>query len=75
MILQLGVKPSWFDAFSSATSEEYSNVPGTPSAGDLRKYMIDSTSVGDSAVPEMLLKVLEPYQREGLLSSHSQLLY
>lgn len=70
MILQLGVKPSWFDAFSSVMNEEYSHVSGTPSAGDLRGYMIDSPQVGDSAVPEMLLKVLEPYHREGLLSSH-----
>lgn len=74
MILQLGVKPSWFDAFSSVMSEEYSYVPGTPSAGDLRGYMIDSPRVGDSAVPEMLLKVLEPYHREGQLLSHSKLL-
>ncbi|KAL8497878.1 hypothetical protein ACS0TY_021287 [Phlomoides rotata] len=67
MILQLGAKPSWFDAFSTAMNEAYSHVPGTPSAGDLRGYMIDSPRVGDSAVPEMLLKVLEPYRREGCL--------
>lgn len=67
MILQLGVKPSWFDAFSSVMNEEYSHVSGTPSAGDLRGYMIDSPQVGDSAVPEMLLKVLEPYHREACL--------
>ncbi|XP_047942108.1 WD repeat-containing protein 11 [Salvia hispanica] len=67
MILQLGVKPSWFDTFSSVTSEEYSYAAGTPSAGDLRGYMIDSPGVGDSAVPEMLLKVLEPYHREACL--------
>lgn len=74
MILQLGVKPSWFDTFSSVTSEEYSYAAGTPSAGDLRGYMIDSPGVGDSAVPEMLLKVLEPYHREGLLLSQFHLL-
>ncbi|XP_041999067.1 WD repeat-containing protein 11-like isoform X2 [Salvia splendens] len=67
MILQLGVKPSWFDTFSSVTSEEYSYATRTPSAGDLRGYMIDSPRVGDSAVPEMLLKVLEPYHREACL--------
>ncbi|XP_057768049.1 uncharacterized protein LOC130988263 [Salvia miltiorrhiza] len=67
MILQLGVKPSWFDALSTVMSVEYSYVPGTPSAGDLRGYMIDSPRVGDSAVPEMLLKVLEPYHREACL--------
>lgn len=74
MILQLGVKPSWFDAFSTAMNEAYSHVPGTPSAGDLRGYMIDSPRVGDSAVPEMLLKVLEPYHKEGLHLSCLQLI-
>ncbi|KAL7093492.1 hypothetical protein ACP275_11G043500 [Erythranthe tilingii] len=63
MVLQMGVKPSWFDAFSTAMNEVH--IPGTPSAGDLRGYMIDSPRVGDSAVPEMLLKVLEPYRKEG----------
>ncbi|KAH6761586.1 Transducin family protein / WD-40 repeat family protein [Perilla frutescens var. hirtella] len=67
MILQLGVKPSWFDAFSLVMNQEYSDVSRTPSAGDLRGYMIDSPHVGDSAVPEMLLKVLEPYHREACL--------
>lgn len=27
--------------------------------------MVDSPPVGDSVVPEMLLKVLAPYRREG----------
>ncbi|KAL6585966.1 hypothetical protein OROMI_002610 [Orobanche minor] len=67
MVLQFGVKPSWFHAFSSTTNEAYSCIPGTSSAGDLRGYMIDSPSIGDSAVPEMLLKVLEPYRKEGCL--------
>ncbi|KAG8367427.1 hypothetical protein BUALT_Bualt16G0070700 [Buddleja alternifolia] len=71
MILQLGVKPSWFDPFAA-----YSQIPGTPSAGDLRGYMIDSPRVGDSAVAEMLLKVLEPYRKEGcLLDDESARLY
>ncbi|EYU34986.1 hypothetical protein MIMGU_mgv1a0003442mg, partial [Erythranthe guttata] len=59
----MGVNPSWFEAFSTAMNEAH--IPGTPSAGDLRGYMIDSPRVGDSAVPEMLLKVLEPYRKEG----------
>ncbi|KAL6496579.1 hypothetical protein OROGR_029837 [Orobanche gracilis] len=67
MVLQFGVKPSWFHTFSSTTNEAYSRIPGTSSAGDLRGYMIDSPSIGDSAVPEMLLKVLEPYRKEGCL--------
>ncbi|KAL0333972.1 UNVERIFIED_CONTAM: hypothetical protein Sangu_1553400 [Sesamum angustifolium] len=65
MILQLGVKPAWFDVFS-ATMNDW-NTPGTPSAGDLRGYMIASPRVGDSVVPEMLLKVLEPYRKAGCL--------
>ncbi|KAG1346198.1 hypothetical protein COCNU_06G000270 [Cocos nucifera] len=38
----------------------------TASVQDLRNYMIDSTlpAVGDSVVPELLLKVLEPYRKE-----------
>lgn len=71
MILQLGVKPSWFDPFNTSMSESY--IPGTPSAGDLRGYMINSPRAGDSAVPEMLLKVLEPYHKHGMLLSCLQL--
>ncbi|KAG9156624.1 hypothetical protein Leryth_006611 [Lithospermum erythrorhizon] len=67
MILQLGVKPSWFNS-SSPTVDNLSNqIPSTPSAGDLRGYMIKSLSAADSVVPEMLLKVLEPYRREGCI--------
>ncbi|KAK9102028.1 hypothetical protein Sjap_019282 [Stephania japonica] len=45
------------------------NPDAPSSAKDLRSYMIDSPlpPVGDTAVAEMLLKVLEPYQREGCL--------
>ncbi|KAK9141734.1 hypothetical protein Syun_011134 [Stephania yunnanensis] len=63
MVLQLGVKPSWLNRSSY-------QIPVAPSsAKDLRSYMIDSPlpPVGDTAVAEMLLKVLEPYQREGCL--------
>lgn len=66
MILQLGVKPSWFNAFYS-TMENADYHVQTPSATDLRSYMLDSPRVGDSVVPEMLLKVLEPYRREGCI--------
>ncbi|KAL0345325.1 UNVERIFIED_CONTAM: WD repeat-containing protein 11, partial [Sesamum radiatum] len=65
MILQLGVKPAWFDVFSATVNDW--QTPGTPSAGDLRGYMIASPRVGDSVVPEMLLKVLEPYRKAGCL--------
>lgn len=64
MILQMGVKPSWFNTSRTMDAVHY-NIPGTPSATDLRSYMINSPQVGDSAVPEMLLKVLEPYRIEG----------
>ncbi|KAJ1443908.1 WD40-repeat-containing domain superfamily [Sesbania bispinosa] len=43
-------------------------IPGTPSStGDLRSYMINIPPLGDSVVPEMLLKVLEPYRKEGCI--------
>lgn len=70
MILQLGVKPSWFDLTVTDTDIMHSHVPeaGPASVGDLRSYMIESNlpAVGDSVVPELLLKVLEPYRREGI---------
>ncbi|KAJ9688671.1 hypothetical protein PVL29_014362 [Vitis rotundifolia] len=66
MILQLGVKPHWFNTCSTTKDKRHYLIPGTASgAGDLRSYMIDSPPVGDSVVPEMLLKVLEPYRKEG----------
>lgn len=64
-ILQLGVKPSWFNTWSTTTDDANHQVPGTPTSGDLRNHMIESPRIGDSVVPEMLLKVLEPYRREG----------
>lgn len=65
MILQLGVKRSWFNTFTILDKGHY-KVPRTPSStGDLRSYMINSPPVGDAVVPELLLKVLEPYRKEG----------
>lgn len=64
MILQLGVKRSWFDATTDVDQENYKLKRNT-SADDLRSYMIDLAPVGDSVVPELLLKVLEPYRKEG----------
>ncbi|CAH9089514.1 unnamed protein product [Cuscuta epithymum] len=65
-ILQLGIKPSWFNIF--ATTKGHHETPeNPPSTGDLRGYMIDSAHLSDSVVPEMLLKVLEPYRREGCI--------
>lgn len=66
MILQLGVKPSWFNTCSTTLDKRPHLIPGTPkSSEDLRSYMIDIPPVGDPVVPELLLKVLEPYRKEG----------
>ncbi|PIA57024.1 hypothetical protein AQUCO_00600031v1 [Aquilegia coerulea] len=70
MILQLGVKPSWFNTCNTTKDNSSYRIPGTDSsARDLRSYMIESClpPVGDSVVPELLLKVLEPYRREGCI--------
>lgn len=66
MILQLGLKPSWFNTCSTVIEKRPHLIPGTPSTGDLRTYMNELPSFGDPVVPEMLLKVLEPYRKEGL---------
>ncbi|KAG2407955.1 uncharacterized protein HKW66_Vig0027770 [Vigna angularis] len=68
MILQLGVKPSWFNTCSTTIEKRPHSLPGTPtSTGDLRTYMINIPPLGDSVVPEMLLKVMEPYRKEGCI--------
>ncbi|KAL5769027.1 hypothetical protein ACOSQ2_015810 [Xanthoceras sorbifolium] len=68
MVLQLGVKPSWFNTCSTTIEKRPHLIPGTPSsAKDLRSHMIDLPPIGDSVVPELLLKVLEPYRKEGCL--------
>lgn len=66
MILQLGVKPAWFNTCSVTIEKRPHLIPGTTSSSkDLRSFMTGLPSVGDSVVPELLLKVLEPYRREG----------
>lgn len=65
MILQLGVKRSWFNVSSILDKGQYKVLKTPSSTGDLRNYMINSSPVGDSVVPELLLKVLEPYRKEG----------
>ncbi|KAL8239747.1 hypothetical protein R6Q59_016314 [Mikania micrantha] len=67
LILQCGVKPSWFCANSIVINKENSQLSEVSSVGDLRSYLIDIPTIGDSVVPELLLKVLEPYQREGCI--------
>eukprot|EP00268_Persea_americana_P037911 TRINITY_DN3759_c0_g1_i6.p1 TRINITY_DN3759_c0_g1~~TRINITY_DN3759_c0_g1_i6.p1 ORF type:complete len:475 (+),score=99.50 TRINITY_DN3759_c0_g1_i6:398-1822(+) len=80
MILQLGVKPSWFNTSGTAADMFPHLIPDSPPtfAGDLRSYMIESAlpPVGDPVVSELLLKVLQPYQREGcILDSERARLY
>ncbi|GJT05148.1 transducin/WD40 repeat family protein [Tanacetum coccineum] len=66
LILQCGVKPSWFNTYSSIINKGNSQLSkSASSSGDRRSYSIDIPTIGDSVVPELLLKVLEPYQREG----------
>ncbi|KAL9249032.1 WD repeat-containing protein [Drosera capensis] len=68
MILQLGVKPSWFNTSGTTINRRPHHIPGAalPSE-DLRNYIIHEQQFGDAAVPEMLLKVLEPYRQEGCI--------
>ncbi|KAK1614663.1 hypothetical protein QYE76_020180 [Lolium multiflorum] len=69
MILQLGVKPSWFECNNTdkVGSNSFKAAPAT--FGDLRTCMIETAlpPIGDSVVPELLLKVLEPYRKEGCI--------
>ncbi|XP_062218149.1 uncharacterized protein LOC133918327 [Phragmites australis] len=69
MILQLGVKPSWFKCNNNdkLDCDSFKVAPGT--FGDLRSYMIETTlpPIGDAVVAELLLKVLEPYRKEGCI--------
>uniref|UniRef100_A0A0D9VBZ7 Uncharacterized protein n=1 Tax=Leersia perrieri TaxID=77586 RepID=A0A0D9VBZ7_9ORYZ len=69
MILQLGVKPSWFECNSGDKLTSSSFKAASATFGDLRSYMIETTlpPVGDSVVAELLLKVLEPYRKEGCI--------
>lgn len=63
LILQCGVKPSWFNTCSTIINNKNDEL----SVGDLRSYLIDIPTIGDTVVPELLLKVLEPYQKEGCI--------
>ncbi|XP_010496533.1 PREDICTED: WD repeat-containing protein 11-like [Camelina sativa] len=66
MILQLGVKPSWFNTSSTTLEKRPHLIHGMASSSkDLRSYMIQLPPLGDPVVPEMLLKILEPYRKEG----------
>lgn len=66
MILQLGVKPLFFSSCAPIMDRRPGEITrNVSSVADLRSYMIDLPPVGDSVVPELLLKVLEPYRKEG----------
>lgn len=66
MILQLGVNPSWFNTSSQCIGKRSHSIPErTSSSKDLSSSMIDFPPIGDPAVIEILLKVLEPYRLEG----------
>ena len=66
MILQLGVKPSLFNTCSTSLEKRPHLIRGMASSSkDLRSYMIQLPPLGDPVVPEMLLKILEPYRKEG----------
>eukprot|EP01018_Ginkgo_biloba_P039533 Gb_06602 [translate_table: standard] len=73
MLLQWGVQPSWFDTHKPSTDAEHlahtSEIHLTANQGDLRHYMLDTSLrvIGDSVVPELLLKILEPYRKAGRL--------
>lgn len=69
MILQLGVKPSWFECNNSDKLASNSFKEGPATFGDLRSYMIETIlpPIGDSVVAELLLKVLEPYRKDGCI--------
>ncbi|CAH9136138.1 unnamed protein product [Cuscuta epithymum] len=67
-ILQLGLKPLWFNTFNTSMDKrDYDVAEMQSSSSDLCSYMLHSPRIGDSVVPEMLLKVLEPYRREGCI--------
>lgn len=67
MILQMAVKTSWFN--NDSYSMEMSPSKNSPVEGDLRSYMIETgvPTIGDPVVAELLLKVLEPYRKEGCI--------
>ncbi|KAF8685963.1 hypothetical protein HU200_043888 [Digitaria exilis] len=68
MVLQLGVKPTWFQCNNSdKLASDSFKVAST--FGDLRSYMIETTlpPIGDAVVAELLLKVLEPYRKDGCI--------
>ncbi|KAH9305179.1 hypothetical protein KI387_009583, partial [Taxus chinensis] len=72
MLLQWGVQPSWFEAHKIVKDMDTVHNTGmhpTIEQRDLRHYMLDTSLpvIGDLVVPELLLKILEPYRKAGRL--------
>ncbi|KAJ3671195.1 hypothetical protein LUZ60_008621 [Juncus effusus] len=71
MILQMGVKSLWFNWNNSNNTYNNSStdILASNNNSDLRSYMIETElpSIGDPVVAELLLKVLEPYRKEGCI--------
>nr|GEX29993.1 hypothetical protein [Tanacetum cinerariifolium] len=68
LILQYGVKPSWINTSNAIPDKPNSQLSRNLSGvKELRSYLIDASPVGDSVVPELLLKALETYRKEGCL--------
>lgn len=68
LILQYGVKTSWFNTSNAIPDKPNSQISRNLSGvKDLRSYLIDASPVGNSVVPELLLKALETYRKEGCL--------
>ncbi|KAL2631416.1 hypothetical protein R1flu_016102 [Riccia fluitans] len=65
MLLQLGVKSSWFYVSPSTGAEILLGTRG----GDLRHFLLESSlpEIGEKVAAEVLLKSLETYRRAGRL--------
>ncbi|BFI33782.1 hypothetical protein AXG93_59s1230 [Marchantia polymorpha subsp. ruderalis] len=65
MLLQLGIKSSWFYVTPSTGVEIHLGTRG----GDLRHFLLESSlpDIGETVAAEVLLKSLETYRRAGRL--------
>lgn len=63
LLLQLGIKPSWFYVTKSTSSDTISSING-----DLRGFLLKTSLpvIGETATAEVLLKSLETYRRSGM---------
>ncbi|CAM6125774.1 unnamed protein product [Calypogeia fissa] len=65
MLLQLGIKPSWFYVTKSTSAD---TILGCKN-GDLRGFLLETSlpAIGETVAAEVLFKALEPYRRAGRL--------